>query len=389
MIWVSLMRGQTHDAIVIGAGPAGATAARQCALRGLDTLLLEKEAFPRYKPCAGAVSQWALSTLDFELPTDIIEEELFGSRLFFKGRSAEANKPFRIAVLVSREEFDCFLLERAKEAGVHVRLSTAARDYRIGPEHVEVVTDNGSFRGQCMVIAEGALGGMARRIRGPYGKNGAAIAMVTEIESPPDEIERRTDRKVHLYLDVAHRGYGWIFPHRRYYSIGVGGIRSRISNPGDRLRQFLARHGFARTQRLRGHLVPIGGIRRKVVDRRAILVGDAAGFVDSFVGEGIGYAILSGKLAAETIHTTLSEGKPPEVDLNPYQELCEKRFGARLRYSKHLARILHSLPEVFLRTFASQPEVVERFLDLAVWRISYREALIWFLARLPKYLLLG
>ena len=85
----------------------------------------------------------------------------------------------------------------------------------------------------------------------------------------------------------------------------------------------------------------------------------------------------------------LGEGRPSKVDLNPFQELCEGRFGVRLRYSKHLARILHSLPGVFLKTFASQPEVIDRFLDLAVWQISYREALIWFLARLPKYLLRG
>lgn len=383
----SVMRGKLYDAIVIGAGPSGTTAARQCALKGLHTLLIEKKEFPRYKPCAGAVTQWALSTLDFEMPEDIIERELSGARFFFRGSFAEASKPFRIGILVSRSSFDNFLLQKARESGAKVLLATEARDFHVRPDHVEVTTNKGPFRGQCIVIAEGAMGGLARRIRGPFGKEGAAMTMVTEIENSQDEIDRRTQGQIQLHFDVAHRGYGWIFPHRGYYSIGIGGIRGRIGNPSKLLRDFLTKHDFDRRQKLWSHFIPAGGIRRKVAEHRVLLVGDAAGFVDSFVGEGIGYAILSGKLAAETIHEALNQASASRIDLTAFQDRCDTHFGARLRYAYYVAKILHSLPGVFLRSFATHQEVVDKLLNVAVWKMSYREFLIWFLARTPRYFL--
>jgi geranylgeranyl reductase family protein len=382
----SIMGARCYDVIVVGAGPSGTTAARQCALKGLKALLIEKKEFPRYKPCAGGVSQWGLSHLDFDVPEEIIEQECFGTRIFFKGRFAEASKPSRVGILVSRKTFDAFLLHKAEEAGTEVFLSTEARDFRTASHRVEVLTDRDSFQAQCLVIAEGALGRMARRIRGPYGQDGAAMSMVTEIASGQDEIDKRTGGQLQLHFDVIHGGYGWIFPHRGYYSVGVGGTRGRTGKPRELLRGFMTRQGFQGEQKLHGHLLPVGGIRRKVVDHRVVLVGDAAGFVDAFSGEGIGYAILSGKLAAETIWDALSRGAPSLIDLVAFQERCDRRFGARLRDAKYLARILHSLPAVFLRTVATYPEVVGRLLDLAEWKISYRQFLIGFLARMPFYL---
>ncbi len=383
----SVMKGILHDVIVIGAGPSGTTTARHCALKGLDTLLIEKREFPRYKPCAGGIAQWALSTLDFELPRDLIEREWSGGCVVYKGRVAEAHKPFRVGIMVSRPTFDDFLLTKAKEAGTKALLATNAKDYSVRPDHVEVATEKGLFRGRCVVIAEGAMGGLARRIRGPYGHGGASVTVTTEIESSAEEIESRTQGRIHVYFDVAHRGYGWIFPHDKYYSVGIGGLRGRIRNPIKLMQDFLTRHGFDYRQNLRSHFLPIGGIRRKVADHRVILVGDAAGFVDAFVGEGIGYAILSGKLAAETIDETLNPGGSSGTDLSAFQERCNAHFGARLRQSFYVDTVLHRLPDVFLKILARQPEVIDTLMNVALWKMTYREFLLWFLPRIPRYLL--
>ncbi len=383
----SIMKRKLYDVLVVGAGPSGTTAARQCALRGLDTLLIEKKEFPRYKPCAGGVARLALSSLDFEVPQDIVERECFGLRFLFRGCSAEASKPHRIGILVSRQTFDTFLLEKAREAGSDVLLATEARDFQVSPDHAEVATGKGSLRARCLVIAEGAMGRLATRIRGPFGKKGSALTMVTEIEGSQEDIDRRTQGRFQIHFDVAHRGYGWIFPHRGYYSIGIGGLRNRMKNPRGLMREFLTKQGFDARQRVRGHLIPIGGIRRKLVSDRVVLVGDAAGFVDAFAGEGITYAILSGKLAAETIHAALTQGSLSTIDLTAFQQKCNAHFGARLRDAYYMARILHTLPAVFLKTLASQPGAVENLLNVAEWNTSYREFLIWFLARIPRYLL--
>ena len=381
------MAKKRYDVIVIGAGPAGATAARHCALHGLDTLLIEKKEFPRYKPCAGGVSRWAVSALGFDLPAELVEYECFGGRVFFRGSFTEISKPSPIGFLVSRNRFDAFLLQKATESGAEALLATRANDFEVRASHVDVVTDKGCYSAQCVVLAEGATGRMARKIRGPHARHETALTMVTEITSPQEEIDRRTAGRIQLYFDVAHRGYGWIFPHRGYYSVGLGGIRSRVSKPTDLSREFLARHGFTGKQKLRGYLLPIGGIRRRVVGDRIILVGDAAGFVDAFTGEGIGYAILSGKLAAETIHETLGHRNPSRIDLTPFQDRCDTCFGDRLRYTNLAARIFHTLPDVFLKAFAVHPEVLDRFIDTAAWKDSYKGFLFWFLSRTPRFLL--
>jgi len=343
--------------------------------------------FPRYKPCGGGVTHWALSNLDFELPLDMVEREWSGGRIFYKDRFAEAHKPFRVGVLVSRLTFDDFLLGKAKEAGAKALLATRARDYSVRPDHVEVSTDKGLFRGRCVVIAEGAMGVLAERIRGPFSQRGTSVTVVTEIESSEQEIENRTQGKIHAYFDVAHRGYGWIFPHDRYYSVGIGGLRGRIANPINLMKDFLIGHGFDSRHKFRSHFLPIGGIRRKVADHRVLLVGDAAGFVDAFVREGIGYAILSGKLAAETIYESLPQVGPSGNDLGAFQEKCDTHFGARLRQSLYLDTVLHSLPGVFLKILASQLEVIDTLLNVALWKTTYREFLLWFLPRIPRFLL--
>jgi flavin-dependent dehydrogenase len=108
--------------------------------------------------------------------------------------------------------------------------------------------------------------------------------------------------------------------------------------------------------------------------------------VDAFAGEGIVYAILSGKLAAETIFEALNKGS---FDLTPFQDKCEAHFGARLRQANYLARILHGLPGVFLKILTSHEEVIDTLLNVAMWEMSYRDFIVWLLARTPRYLLRG
>ena len=95
-----------YDLIVAGGGPAGSTAARAAALQGLDILILEKETFPRYKPCGGALSSKAASLLDFPLPSDICERTITGARVHFRDRVLEKHKGYNLTTLIDRSRFD-------------------------------------------------------------------------------------------------------------------------------------------------------------------------------------------------------------------------------------------------------------------------------------------
>ncbi len=101
-----------YDLIIIDDGPSGASAERRAGKLGLNTLLLEKEEFPRYKPCDGGLSEHSISDLDFDLPPKIIEREITEAKLFFKEQFIKAKEKHRLFVIISSNEFDTFFLKR-------------------------------------------------------------------------------------------------------------------------------------------------------------------------------------------------------------------------------------------------------------------------------------
>ena len=157
-----------YDVIVVGAGPAGATCARICAREGLKTLLLDKETFPRQKPCAGAVSAQALSLLDFPLPDDVIEKECFGVQIRYHDRSIVVRKKERIAVLVSRDRFDRVLADKAVESGVQFLMGEKVVDDIETGDAVSVSTDKGRYEARFLIGADGIHSRVARSVRPPF-----------------------------------------------------------------------------------------------------------------------------------------------------------------------------------------------------------------------------
>ena len=370
-----------HDLIVVGAGPAGSAAAREAARRGLDTLVLEKDTFPRYKPCGGAISDRALSLLDFALPEDLCERTITGARVHFREKVMERHKGYRLTTLVTRSRFDDHLLKKAKEAGANLAVERVL-DYRENGDHVEVLTRKNSYRSRFLVIASGCQDPLKERVLGRAARNSYGVCMVAEIEEDDRRIEERLHGSLDIHFGVANMGYGWIFPHRGYYSVGIGGLASRLRHPRKAMENFLRSSGFAESQRLHGHLIPLGGWGGRIATSRVLLAGDSAGFVDAFTGEGIYYSLSSGQIAARAI----SEEPDPDVAFG-YQSRCKENFGDELRYARLLSRIMHSYPEIFLRILTCHEEVLDRYIEIAAARRTYRDFVRWLVPRLPISLL--
>lgn len=375
-----------YDLIIVGGGPGGSSAGRRAALRGLSTLVIEQDTFPRYKPCGGAVSKEALSFLDFILPASVSEREVFGLRLRYKESSLEGYKPYPIATMVTRSIFDGYLLEKGRDAGMEIRFSEKVVDYREKIDCVEVYTDGGLYRARFLIIGEGSQGKLKNRIRKGDAKGEYGICIVTEVEEDPHLIDDCMPRVLEIHFDVTTRGYGWIFPHHNYYSVGIGAFADKISDPKRVMKDFLQRNGFHGTYRLRGHIIPAGGIRRTIVGRRVILIGDAAGFVDPFAGEGIAYAIRSGQIAAETVWEVL-HNKDGGHDLRKYEMTCQKEFLQRFKYAIFAAKLMHKYPDVFFGILTANREALDKFMDIPDLRRHYQSYLQWLLLRLPKYIL--
>jgi geranylgeranyl reductase family protein len=375
------------DLIVVGGGPAGSSAARRAGALGLQTLLLEKEQFPRYKACGGGVTDLALSYLGFALPFHLREATIFSTKVNFENHSIEYRGEKPLAFMVTRSAFDALLLDKAMENDVTARMGGKVEGLEQTERSVEVSVDGAVYEADYVIVAEGAQGTIKHGVRRRDRKDEYGICLVSEIYNEDSPGEYRQDT---IYVDfgIGGMGYGWVFPHAEYYSVGIGGLASTLRQPKETMADFLDERGFDANSRIKGHLIPVGGVRRTLAGSRILLAGDAAGFLDPFTGEGIAYAIRSGQIAAEVICRSLSSSIDSDV-LREYETICEREFGSNLRYSLLLARMMHHFPGVFFRLLTSRQEVIDGFAKVATAEWSYRRYLRWLLPRVPGYLLRG
>ncbi|TGC11402.1 geranylgeranyl reductase family protein [Methanolobus halotolerans] len=369
-----------YDLIIVGGGPAGSAAGRIAGKAGLKTLLIEKEEFPRYKPCGGALSDHAMSYLDFEIPGKLIEKEIYGSRICFSDQVIERFKDYRISVIVTRSKLDSFLLEKAQETGIEIIHGEKVTSLSNGSDHVTVRTKGSTYKSRFVILATGSQSPLKNTVRRKDKKREYGICIVTEVEEDNEAIDRYIRKSIEMRFGVSGMGYGWIFPHDNYYSVGIGGVANFLPDPNGAIREYLEENGFRGKYKLKGHVVPCGGYKRNLTDNRIILSGDAAGFVDAFSGEGLAYSIKSGQIAAEVISDVLSSSSCADmVQLKEYERRCYREFGEHLRYSLIFARIMHKFPKLTFNIFTKEEAIIDKFLEVAAFRLSYKQYLKWLL----------
>ena len=271
-------------------------------------------------------------------------------------------------------------MERAILAGARA-MTEKALGFKDSGEWVSVQTKDEVYKSRFLVVASGCQDALKKEIAGPESKKSMGLCLVTEIEAEEDRIVEHLGSALDIHFSVAG-GYGWIFPHRGYYSVGIGGLSSSLPHPRQAMRCFLMENGFPEASRLSGHLIPQGGNRRRVARGRVLLAGDAAGFVDPFTGEGIYYALASGKIAGEMV-----DDVPAAIVARSYESRIEKEFGRDLGYALFFSRIMHSHPRIFLRILAREEKVLERYLEVGAGQMSYRNFMLWLLPRLPLSLM--
>ena len=375
------------DFAVVGGGPAGASAARRLAEGGAETIVLERRQFPRPKPCGGGLSGRALGWLGMPLPPDLIDCEVYAGRAHFGPVTINARQDRRIAVTVTRSRFDHFLLEKAREAGAHVAWQEV-RSIDVRPEGVVLTTPDGEVAARCAIVCEGANRRLTHALRGREHPKEIGFCLEAEIPAlAPDPYADLRDT-IDIYFGTPSHGYGWLFHHGSYYSVGVGGLCHWFHSPLETFRRFLADRGLADGGvRPRGHFLPCGGISRTVCGERLILAGDAAGWVDPFQGEGIGYAIRSGQLAAETALAAAARDDFSRRLLAVYKRRCDEEFGRDLRAARIVMHIVYWFPQILSWAPRSTERVLGEYLNVTAGDLSYREFVRWIAGRMPRFLL--
>ena len=314
---VSGAQAERFDVVVVGGGPCGATAAHDLAEQGYSVALLDRAG--RIKPCGGAIPPRLIR--DFDIPDELIVAKIKSARIVSPSdRHVDMPIDGGFVGMVDRDEFDEWLRARAKQSGAARMTGTFERIERGSGDgsHIHVIytpKDGGeaqSIATRLVIGADGARSKVGRQ-EVANAENVKCVFAYHEIVARPVQADAAYDPK---RCDVYYQGklspdfYAWVFPHGDTASIGVGS-----ANKGFSLRTAVkdlrrdAALDDAVTIRREGAPIPLKPLKRWDNGRDVLLAGDAAGVVAPASGEGIYYAMLGGRLAADAVAACLESGE--------------------------------------------------------------------------------
>lgn len=355
----------SYDIIIIGGGPAGATAAIYARRAGLRTLLLEKEYFPRDKICGDAISGKSMTILKDlnlieeakNLPGALIDAIVFGSpdhkevRIPLKGNPDKGIPP---GLVIRRSIFDNFLFEAAQREG-----GTTIQGFRVTGlimknnqvAGVEGKDDQGkkhTYHGKIIFGADGFSSVVARKMQIYNHDPRHWVVALRQYYRNVSGV----DNKIELhYINEVQPGYLWIFAaDDDKVNVGIGMHQQALKRRNVDLKIALKKaldspafkSRFKNAEALeepRGWNLPVGSMRRKNFGNGFLLLGDAAGLIDPFSGEGIGNAMYSARYAVEAAKAAIESGDLSAAFLARYDRDLWNEIGDELKVSSKLQKI--------------------------------------------------
>lgn len=355
----------TYDVIISGAGPAGSTAALHLKSSGLRVLLLDKASFPRDKICGDALS----GTVGFELSKlglDVIDtfvrtepkQTTFGLRFISPGRHTFdlKLKTTRTGLtapgyLFPRKHFDYFLFNQVVSGGrTDIQTSCTVQSYTQTEEGITVHTNQGDYPTRYFIVADGAQSNIVRQLNASPAHAHLSAGLRQYYQGVTGFTEDSLI-ELHFIRDILP-GYFWIFPlPNGMANVGIGMRSDIVIKKKIQLRQLF--HQIIHThpdieprfrnaeplETPRGYPLPMGSHRPSLVHGHILLVGDAASCIDPFTGEGIGYAMTSGRIAAETIIKAVASDNAAII-LNEYSRNLYRSVGAKFDTGYRLQQLL-------------------------------------------------
>ncbi len=338
---------KSYDVVISGAGPAGCSSALFLAQKGYRVLLLDKATFPREKVCGDGITA-ASSTLLEEMGVMDLVRLRFAPLMVFKGvtlfspdgtvvhgRIAQAGSLDGFAYVIPRKELDDCLIACVKEHSTITFLeNTTVTDIIMDGERARGLSSSGGdWFGRVIIAADGAYSPIASRLHLANKEKkhqGFAIrAYFSKVEGLTDAIELHYDKSM-------LPGYGWIFPaDKQRANVGVG-LMTRFKDQRalkQLFERFVGENAFASEKlkhavmepgTLNAWPLPFGSFRGKRGRGNVLLTGDAGSFIDPLSGEGIYYALKSGRYAAEAAARALDEEETRASIY--YEKLWRKEF---------------------------------------------------------------
>jgi len=399
----------TFDVIVVGAGPAGATAAKVLGDAGVSTLLLDKSAFPRDKPCGGGISARVLNRFSYlsgalaSIPVNWVNKVYFESPSGF-AVDYQADAP--IYLMIRRSEFDDLLFALAR-GRVACQTDALLRNITFDSDEPQVAAHVGgepkTYRSRMVIGCDGANSVVARNsgLRTGSIQNSYAIDMMEE--TPYEELNLAERDRIFIYYRIrSHYGYGYVFPKTRHINLGVGfkldyylahlrgGHYPHHKTFVDDLTKKQLLTGSSNRGNFRAFPLPISGPLPRTYGDRVLLSGDAGGFVHALTAEGIYYAMVSGEHAARTAIAAVRQKEFSAKQLCAYESAWGQEIGVELRKSVSLQKLLLGDPnriDRIVRVASSNPQLAKLLARYATGSLSHSEFKKSLIRRaLPLYL---
>ena len=357
-----------YDAIIVGAGPAGSTAALYAHRMGLKCILLDKAMFPRDKICGDALSGKSVRIMEeLNLIDEVgrldgaeINRITFGSpsnkQFDVHLRASEKNNHITKGYVIPREIFDNYLFEKAEKItdtkqGFTVKDLIYENDQISGIRGISRDGNEEIINAPIIMGCDGANSIIARKL-GVYKMDMKNTSVA--IRQYYGGVEGLTNQIELHYLREVKPGYFWIFPAGNgKANIGIGLSKSAAKQDNRTLKQIMDQiiasphfqERFANAKPLekpKGWNLPMGSVHRKNCGDGYMLLGDAAGLIDPFTGEGIGNAMVASKYAIEVLHKAKNLNNYSEKVLNEYDTLLWEEIGKELRTSTKLQSLSKS-----------------------------------------------
>ena len=344
-----------YDVIVVGAGPAGSTAAKCLAEKGRKVALIDKKKFPRDKPCGGGLPTRVLKR--FPYTVDLIDSISYGSITYSSSLKYKfkimRDKPLIATVL--RKNFDNGLVKIALAKGVDFLENKTVKDIKIENGKAAAILDDGTkLESNILIGADGVRSIIAEKANLAKKTEDICLCILEEQQMTEKQLDKLfTDKRlVHIFIKTRGlSGYGWVFPKKNYLNIGIGEFETvhNGTKPKTNLKDVFENYieilkekkilpkNFT-IKNLQGGALPIFPLQKTYSDR-LLLCGDAAGFINPITGEGIYYAMVSGEIAANISAKALENGDASEKVLSEYQKIWQNDFGKDLKilgkFNKH------------------------------------------------------
>ena len=387
--------------VVIGAGPAGTTAAHVLAEKGYEVMVFEKGPLKREKTCGGGIPEVVLKefSIDFNKGRSVYGVSLCSPQ----NETVVLSQKERAGLSVMRADFDYYLVERAQKAGAVFKEHSFAEPFIKDGIIKGAKTENETYESDIVIICDGAVSSSAKKMGIFIGSNeNQAIAFQYQMALDNDLIEERIGNLLELYFGNrwVPLGYTWVFPKDNMVTVGnatwLHAVRANKVDLKYMLDTFIGEHPVAsrklegaRTLYSQSHMLSFPGIVETVYGDHFLIAGDAGGFISYATGGGMYYAMVSGKTAGEVAAEALKKKKFSKSFLKKYKKRIDKKIGADMKWGRFMRKLVLNKDrdqERFVRAVQNSPWLRELSTVLLKEEIRYDQFFIQLLMHPHKAL---